>query len=136
MKSRLNDCDYLAAVRVAGRWRFFGATTAELTLDHYGYSGEALPPDVRGGLSVVEPSDGRAFVEAMADNEVPMAALADILAEEWSLAIVIDFDEALFVNALSDLPLERRTPPSWEGSYGDPVERLPQELQAIFDQLG
>ena len=46
--------------------------------------------------------------------------------------VLIDFDNALFVSAFFDQALEDEVGAGWTGSYSDPMQHAPAELQAIW----
>ena len=127
-------------VRVGGEWFLVMGYVADFILDYPAYDPNydpsRRPTPFRNGLMTVTPQDGHAYMEALAHRSLPLDQVGALLNEygpdRTRPIILIDFDNALFVSAFFDQALEDEVGAGWTGSYADPMQHAPPELQAIW----
>jgi hypothetical protein len=137
----LDPDDLLGAVKHEGQWRFFAGTVAEWILDYASYDPYFDPAQTdvvfRDNLLRVDESNAAQFVKAMAPHEISPAQLSELTRRDgptnWPLSVLIDFDEALYVNGFSEIPLHEYVPPGWTAKEDFPLRYLPDALRSLWE---
>ncbi len=124
-------------VTIRGAWFFVIGTDAEFILDYPSYDPEYDPVDdasFRGGLAVVRPQDGFAYLQAMNDRVFAIDDINSFIeqqgAERVQPIVLIDFDHARFVSTFFVLPLEDHAGTDWESAYDDLFNYVPDHIAA------
>ena len=131
--------DIIGAVRLSSRWRFYAGTVAEWILDYRSYD----PSDpskwehpFRNGLLVVDSSNSEAFCQAMQAYQLSEDDIRELVrlrgGNNFPLGVVVNFDEKLYVNGYSEIPLHEYVPDGWIGVEGNPYDYVPAEVRSFW----
>lgn len=136
----LQQDELLGAVRLGSKWRYFAGTLAEWILDYASYDPDYDPANwtyiYRNNLLRVDETLANEFCDAMKEHEFIPEDIRHLVdkkgADKIPLAIVIDFDNLVFINGFYDLALEEYAPKWWTNYFGNPYEYVPPEVRDIW----
>lgn len=134
--------DYIGAVRLKSKWRFFYNMLSMWILDYASYRVGYDPSDPkykgwRKGLLRVDETNAEEYCEAMKSqeilpNQVPHV-VKDTFPRQEPLTFVVNFDERLFVNGWHDnIPIHEYVPKGWTALEEDPYEYVPPEIRVLW----
>ena len=127
-------------VRLRGNVHYIPGVLAEWILDYRSYDPAYDPAEwqaeFRAGLLTVSPDDGDAYLRALQSHEIPPTDLGEHVArggvDRTRPAVLVDFDAAEVTSGYYDVAVEEYAGEGWRGTFADPVERLPMELQELW----
>lgn len=137
---RVSDDDLIGGVLIASKWRFYAGTVAEWILDYPRYDPSAVNHEsfsqFRNGLAVVTNSNKHEYCYAMGPYELSLSDI-DLLANSnveygCELSVIVDFDNNIYINGFSEIPMHQFVPMGWRGYEGDPLSYLPENLRLHF----
>ncbi len=67
-------------------------------------------------------ADVRALIRLRGGNNFP-------------LGVVVNFDEKLFVNGCSEIPLHEYVPNGWTGVEGNSYDHVPNEVRSLWESI-
>lgn len=119
-------------VRVDGEFHYLLLFVAEWILDYDAYdpshpAGDDDDGHFRQGLWVVDPADGRRFLDAVRDYEIPgeqLDALSAVNGLRSRPQVFVDFDTGRQYSWFFDIAVETYAGRAWEASFGDPLPHL------------
>lgn len=137
----LHPNDLIGVTRHGSRWRIFAGTVAEWILDYASYDPGFDPSRsevmFRGNLLVVSEQNADQFHAAMEPYELQPSELEAFVHQvgryNWPLSMVVSFDDKLYVNGFSEIPLHEYLPPGWSGIEGQPIDFVPPEIRQIWE---
>ncbi|MEL6984098.1 MAG: hypothetical protein AAFO29_16860 [Actinomycetota bacterium] len=134
---KLISIESTGLVTIRGAWYLVVGTHAHFILDYPGYDPSYDPVEnatFRGGLAVVAPDDGFAYLHALRERVFPITDIESFIdandAERIRPIVLIDFDNAAFVSSFFDLPMEDHAAPGWDASYEDLLDHVPDTIAA------
>lgn len=136
---KLDSIEGTGLVTIQGAWFFVVGTDGEFILDMDSYDPTYDPTqwehEFRGGLDVVTPDDGFAYLHAMREGVFPVSDIESFIdandAERVRPIVLIDFDNAKFVSSFFDLPFEDHAGDGWDATYvEDLLAHLPDTIAA------
>lgn len=136
----LHPDDLIGAVHHQGNWRLFSGTVAEWILDYPRYDpgfksvqGEAV---FRNNLLRVDETNAAEFCEAMEPYELFAEDVRRLVetgeAVNWPLMVVINFDNKVFVNGFSEVPIHEYVPAGWTAYEDIASEHVPESIRALW----
>jgi hypothetical protein len=134
--------DIIGAVKLDSRWRFYAGTVGEWILDYLSYDPSASSRSehpFRDGLLVVGNSNADAFCRAMQPYQLSEADVRALIrlrgGNNFPLGVVVNFDEKLFVNGCSEIPLHEYVPNGWTGVEGNSYDHVPNEVRSLWESI-
>jgi hypothetical protein len=133
--------EYIGAVKLNGKWRFFHEMMSVWILDYKSYDPQYDPfgPKSNGwrkNLLVVDTDNAEAFCEVMRDKELLPEQIPQSFTEFGSrkkLSFVVNFDEKIYINGWGDnIALHDYVPTGWQSIEDDPYEYVPPEIRALW----
>jgi hypothetical protein len=135
--------DYIGAIKLNSKWRFFYEYLAMWILDHEAYSGPppSSPDAWRFGLWQVNATNAAQYCESMKERELTANQIPHIFYEEFppypqrraELTFVVNFDEQIFINGWKDnIMIHEYAPSGWKAIEDNPYDYVPQEIRALW----
>jgi hypothetical protein len=133
----------IGAVKHQANWQIFDAPIASWVLNHLLYNPKLsslidryVQEVVQNNLLEVDETNAEEFLTAIETYKTdPTEIQESMLAgyEEVSqLAVVIDFDNKVYVNNYPKVPLQDYIPIHWAGYTGSPIDYVPDDIKAIW----
>jgi hypothetical protein len=149
MVQRFRNYDFdgvylVGAIKYQSEWRFFDAPVASWVLNYRPFNPKfslLIDPNAQKvaqkNLLEVDETKAKEFLMAMEETHEtdPTEIQEYILAgyEEGSqIAVVIDFDNKVYVNGYSETPLQNYIPAHWSGYEGSPLDYVPDSIKSIW----
>jgi hypothetical protein len=134
----------VGAVKYQSKWRFFDAPVASWVLNYVSFNPKfSLLIDPKAQVVAqnrpleVDETNAEEFLIALEETHEtdPIEIQEYILAgyeKQSQLAVVIDFDNKVYVNGYSETPLQEYIPAHWTGYEGSPLDYVPDSIKSIW----
>ncbi len=143
MKSEdISSADIIGAVLYNGKWYIYAATIAYWILDTIKYNPTYNPSDwpyiFRNHLYQIDEYNADLYLIAMNEYELSLHELKKLIHKwgttEYTIEIVINFDDKIYVNGFHEISVEEYIPATWLGIEDDPMEYVSEEIKQIWKQ--
>lgn len=135
--------DLIGAVKFNNRWRFYAGLVGEWILDYYLYDPEYKFDDLEDGSPVfrnnlffVDEHNADEFCKAMNPYLLSTEEVYELLkkrgAANFPLYVVVNFDEQIYVNGYSELPMHEYVPATWKSVEDSPYKYVPADIAHLW----
>jgi hypothetical protein len=138
-----DELQIIGTIRYQSKWRFFEAPIHSWVLNYLLYNPNLSPlidlnveEVTKNNLLEVDETNAENFLNEIETYETFPDNILDYLEAGYDdeLSVVIDFDNRVYINSYPEVPLQTYIPAHWTVYQGSPLDYVPDEIKAIWEE--